>query len=72
MSDIQYFSVKGVADYLGVQLSTIYNWTHLGYIPHVKVGKLLRFRKDSIDEWLKRQERRGRSKRMISGIWDSS
>ena len=70
--DEKYYHPAELASFLGVKLSTIYNWTHIGYIPHVKMGKLLRFRKDSIDEWLKKQERKGRSKIMISGNWDSS
>jgi excisionase family DNA binding protein len=70
--DEKYYKPAELATLLGVKLSTVYNWTHIGYVPHVKMGKLLRFRKDSIDEWLKRQERKGRSKIRISASWDSS
>jgi excisionase family DNA binding protein len=70
--DDKYFTPSGLAEYLGVQLSTIYNWTHIKYIPHVKIGKLLRFRKDSIDEWLQRQERKGRSRIKRSASLDST
>ncbi len=34
-----------VAELLGVEKSTIYNWTHTKFIPHIKVGRLLRLRK---------------------------
>jgi excisionase family DNA binding protein len=29
-----------IAEYLGVKPSTIYQWTHQGFIPHVKLGKI--------------------------------
>jgi len=54
-----------VADYLGVKKSTIYQWTHQEYIPHVKLGKLVRFRLKDIDEWLERKTVSGRTSRSI-------
>lgn len=41
-----------LAEYLTVKVSTIYSWTHQKLIPHVKVGRLLRFRKLDIQEWV--------------------
>ena len=41
-----------IAELLGVKLSTIYSWTHQKTIPYVKIGRLLRFRKKVIDEWI--------------------
>lgn len=41
-----------VADQLGVKLATIYCWTHLRKIPHVKLGRLLRFRESEIEQWI--------------------
>jgi excisionase family DNA binding protein len=54
-----------VADYLGVQLSTIYQWTHQGFIPHVKLGRVLRFRQDDIANWLDKRANRGKTSRRI-------
>lgn len=56
-----------LADELGVKLSTIYYWTHIGYIPTVKLGRLLRFRKSSVLEWLAKRESRGRIRRIPNG-----
>ena len=53
---------QDVAALIGVKLSTIYQWTHLGYIPHVKLGRLIRFKRISIQKWLERQEIDGRGK----------
>ncbi len=46
-----------VAEMLGIQLSTIYNWTHKGKrghskIPYIKVGGCLRFKQSDIEKWL--------------------
>jgi excisionase family DNA binding protein len=35
-----------------VKISTIYQWTHIGYIPHFKLGRFVRFRESDILKWL--------------------
>ena len=55
---------KELADELGVKLSTVYYWSHIGFIPTVKLGRLLRFRRDSVAGWLERREKPGRSRRI--------
>ena len=49
-----------LADELGVKISTVYHWSHIGYIPTVKLGNLLRFRRASIEIWLEKKEKKGR------------
>jgi len=49
--------VEGVASYLKVNKSWVYERTHLGEIPHYKVGKFPRFRKKEIDKWLEENKR---------------
>ncbi len=41
---------------LTVKKSTIYQWVHLGLIPHIKVGRLLRFKEADIEKWLASRE----------------
>jgi len=50
-----------VADLLGVKKSTIYQWTHQGYIPYVKLSNLVRFRAKAISEWVDKRETKGRA-----------
>ena len=50
------FTPQELADKLGVKLSTIYYWSHIGYIPTVKLGKLIRFRKKAIEDWILKKE----------------
>jgi len=54
-----------VADLLSVRKSTIYQWTHQGYIPHVKLGKFVRFNQDKVMEWVEKKSFKGRMNRCI-------
>lgn len=44
--------VEGVAEYLGLAPSTVYDRVRSLDIPHSRIGQLIRFRKDDIDRWL--------------------
>lgn len=44
--------VSKVAVYLGIPVSTVYALSMRARIPHFHIGKLLRFRKADIDDWL--------------------
>ena len=54
---------KEIAAIIGVQPSTIYQWTHQRFIPHVKIGKLVRFNADDVTDWLSKMKTRGRKNR---------
>ena len=41
-------NVSQLADILSVKKKTIYDWTHKGLIPYVKLGHLLRFDPEAI------------------------
>ena len=44
--------VEGVAEYLGLAPSTIYDRVRALEIPHARIGQLIRFRKVDVDRWL--------------------
>jgi excisionase family DNA binding protein len=44
--------------------STIYEWVHQGYIPHVKVGGCVRFVPSSVKAWLDQLAHPGRTRRV--------
>jgi len=48
----QLMNVPETAEYLDISSSKIYKLTSTMEIPHMKLGKLLYFRKEQIDEWL--------------------
>lgn len=43
--------VNGVAQYLGLAPSTIYDKVRAMEMPHTRLGNLIRFRKVDIDRW---------------------
>ena len=53
-------TVKQVAELLNVKESTIYSWTYQRFIPHKKVGRLLRFDKKEVLSWVDCNSCKGR------------
>ncbi|MFZ4396977.1 MAG: helix-turn-helix domain-containing protein [Kiritimatiellia bacterium] len=51
--DDRWLSVEEIAPYLGVKPDTVYKWLRLKGMPHHKVGRLVKFRKEEIDRWVK-------------------
>ena len=45
-------NVKEVSKYLNLSVSGIYKRTFNNEIPHYKLGKILYFKKEEIDEWI--------------------
>ncbi len=56
MDDI--ISLNELSTYLRTPKSTLYKLAEAGKIPSFKVGKELRFKKISIDNWIDREEKR--------------
>lgn len=46
-------NVDELAHYLKLDKQTIYNWLHKKKISGIKVGRVWRFDKEAIDEWLR-------------------
>jgi excisionase family DNA binding protein len=53
----QYLNIAELSERLRVKRSTVYAWAEQGKIPHLKLGRLLRFDPDKIEVWLQTQER---------------
>ena len=51
-------NIHQLSEMLNVKPKTIYHWTHIGKIPYVKLGGLLRFDQADIERWLKIQKQR--------------
>lgn len=49
--------VDELAEYLGLQKQTIYNWLHQKKISGIKIGKVWRFDRKDVDAWLKKCSR---------------
>ena len=51
-NDSELMDVKGLAEYLRVKESWVYEKIHTKQIPFLKAGRFPRFRKKHIDKWL--------------------
>ncbi len=53
-------TIKEICEQLQVSQSLVYKWVHYDYIPHVKLGTLVRFSEIEVDRWLKNKTKKGR------------
>ncbi len=60
-----FWTIKEVASYLNIKPSTLYSWSREGGIPHYRMGRILRFRREDIDAWVEghRKEAKGQEKK---------
>jgi excisionase family DNA binding protein len=49
------------AEYLGIALGTLRNWTSARYIPFSRRGRVVRYHRDALDRWLSKGSCTGRS-----------
>ncbi len=47
---MKFLTINEVSEYLNIGIKTLYAKTN--FIPHYKVGRLLRFKKEDIDQWM--------------------
>ena len=48
----RWLSVDEIGEYLGIKRDTVYRWIAEKSMPAHKVGKLWKFKKDQVDEWV--------------------
>ena len=53
----QYLDIVALGERLRIKRSTLYVWVEQGMIPHLKLGRLLRFDPDEIEVWLQAHRR---------------
>ena len=51
----QLLDTNDASEFLGIRKNTLYEWVIQKKIPHIKVGKLLKFKKEDLDAWLKKR-----------------
>ncbi len=54
MFEDRWLSVVEIATYLGVKRDTIYKWIERKSLPAHKVGRLWKFRKEEVDQWVRK------------------
>jgi excisionase family DNA binding protein len=54
--DDRWLSVDEIASHLGVSRDTVYRWIEKRGLPAHKVGRLWKFRKHEVDDWVRAGE----------------
>lgn len=49
----RWLSVDEIGDYLGVKRDTVYKWISDKGMPAHKIGRLWKFKKGEVDEWVR-------------------
>lgn len=49
----RWLSVDEIAAYLGIKRDTVYKWISEKQMPSHRMGRLWKFRKEEVDEWVK-------------------
>lgn len=56
-----WMNAQQAADYLGIALGTLRNWTSAKYVPFARRGRVVRYHCDQLDRWLSRGGCNGRT-----------
>jgi len=49
---IGYLAIDYIAKYLSIKVKTVYALVESGKIPHYRIGRLIRFKKEEINTWM--------------------
>jgi excisionase family DNA binding protein len=50
--DDRWLSVADIAEYLGISKDTVYAWTEKKGLPAHRIGRLWKFKRSEVDEWV--------------------
>jgi excisionase family DNA binding protein len=59
-------TIQQLSDLIQISPKTIYQWTHIGFIPHYKFPKGIRFYEEEILAWLKKRKAGGRKQMKLN------
>ncbi|OGS21908.1 MAG: hypothetical protein A3J83_03265 [Elusimicrobia bacterium RIFOXYA2_FULL_40_6] len=58
-------NIKQLSEFIGVKEKTIYDFVYHDRIPFVKIGRLLRFRREIIEEWIESKTHLSQSRKIL-------
>ena len=67
VTENSYWDIRDLSHYLKVKIKTLYALVPV--IPHYRVGKLIRFRKEEIDSWMEHHRGRVCGQGLQSDAW---
>ena len=62
----KFLTVPQVAELFQVSPSLVYKWVHYDFIPHIKLGTLVRFKRCKVEKWAEKRESKGRTTYKVS------
>ena len=51
-----WLDIKKLSSYLLIKEKTVYYLVSKGLIPHYRIGKMIRFKKEEVDLWMKKKK----------------
>jgi len=69
----EFWDINDLSEFLGVKKSTLYGMVESGGVPHYKIGRLIRFKRDEMTMWMEGHRRggvapEGKAKEIIKGL----
>ena len=68
MTSSRLLTVDDIAELTGMGRDWIYAQVRAGQIPHIRMGRNVRFRETAIDEWLTELEQRSKKPTRLRGV----
>jgi len=59
-------TIEQLSELIQISRSTLYEWTHCGFIPHYKLPKGVRFKISEVDLWLMKRSVKGRGQYKVA------
>jgi excisionase family DNA binding protein len=52
----EYFKIEDISAYLNIKTKTLYAMVEAGDIPHYRIGRLIRFKREDVDLWMEEKK----------------
>jgi excisionase family DNA binding protein len=55
----EFLTIGELSEYLNLKRSNLYTMVENGELPHYRIGRLIRFKKDEVNQWMEAHRREG-------------
>ena len=55
----EFLDIHDLSELLGVKKSTLYSLVENGELPHYRIGRLIRFKRNEVERWMESNRREG-------------
>jgi excisionase family DNA binding protein len=53
----EFLTIDDLSEHLSIKRSTLYSMVESGELPHYRIGRLIRFKRDDVDQWMEGHRR---------------